>query len=471
MDPIQLMQLLGAPIPRGAPQAPMQGIGPGGNSPPVVTPPFLPGNLSNVMTLGQRPVPGAPAPIPMPSMLNIPDLMKQYAGAFEIPKAPVLPEATQRGPLTFADPSKMVASMQALAPKDPQMDKAQFEQKRFADALAAAALASTQADGLGSVLAAAGGAFGQAASGANEERRAEALAFEERNKAFEAQMAQLQWDVDQSKAEQANATSDLDFQNAQAREARAAEQLGLTMQQQESERSALAQKLGINLDMLQFNTEQETTRASITAQNQDRQRAYEQKYEPQWEISADGSTLTQTYLDPQTNKMVVHQEPVGVMGQMQQMSQMASLLPNGLGGELQANAIYDNMARIAPQMLKRQLIMDVLDTPKGEKVFEPDDAGTSGMNAGTSDSFAEYFNVGKTLTDQFTTSDYEAVLNKAEKFISQQVEANRLTPEQAVTEYKVHVARLLEPMLTPEVMARIKKLQNPNLTYGLGLIK
>lgn len=474
MDAITFWQQLANSMTKGVAPAPAApgGIGPGGTSPPVVTPPFLPGNLSNVATLGQRPVPQAPAPLPLPSFLDLAKLAPQLDAAFTVPDAPTLPKASQRAPLKFADPTNMVASMRALAPKNPAMEQKDFEQKRFADAMAAAALASTQADGLGSIIAAAGGAFGQAASGANEQRREEMLRFEETNRAFEAQMAQLNWDVDQAKTEQENATSDLEFDNALARETRAREQLMLTMQQQEAQRAATAQKLGLNLDVMQFNAGQENARTEVMARNQDRAAAHAAKYEPQWSISEDGSMLTQTYLDPTTGKMVVHQEPVGVMGQMQQIAQLASTLPNGLGNELIKRAVYDNMARIAPQMMKRQMIMDILDTPGGEKVFDPQDAKTSGVfGSGTAANAEEYFNVGKTVWDQISTSDYEAIINKAEQFVNEQVNARRLTPEQATQEFKIRVAQALEPYLTPEAIKRAQGLNNPDITYGLGLLK
>lgn len=285
-------------------------------------------------------------------------------------------------------------------------------------------------------------------------------------------MVQLQWDVDQAKAEQANATSDIDFANAQAREATATQQLMLTQQQQAEQRAALGQKLGLELDLMQFNEGQKTQRAQIQAQNLDRRRQYEAKYEPQWSISDDGTMLTQTYLDPTTNKMVVHQEPVGVQGQIKQVAELAATIPNGLGNEMVKKAVYDNMARIAPQMMRRQVIMDILSTPGGEKVFEPDDAKTSGVfGAGSAKNAQEYFDVGKTIWDQITTSDYESVINQAQKFVEEQVGAGRLTPEQAPQEFQMRVAQALEPYLTPAAIARAKKLNNPDLTYGLGLLK
>lgn len=473
MDPMQIIQLLQQTNPlMPQPGTTMPAV-PGQQRPAPYTPPFLPQNRSTDTIIGQ--MPNLPE---LPTMIggSSPDFTKLRAripDAFTMPELKTIdPKDTpQRAALQFADAGKMRDQVKKIGgPKDTRQSETEFKNDRFGQGLSAAALAATQGDSLGEVLGLAGGSFLGSVKEADAQRRQETMLFEENARQHQLQMAQLDHEIEMIEAQQANTTSELDFMNLQdMHNAKLAER-------DQFNQNALA-VLGLQQDRLRteldFATAESNARNNAaSATNQARMAGYEAQLRramemaPQFEITPDGKLRT-VYVDKDNNKRV-REEPHGHAGQMGQIAEQAAMVGGASGMTMIQQGKYDQLARIAPQHFKRNLIMDILKIPGGENVFDGTNAKAADMQ-NPFDFGTVASNTASWAGDIFTTTKHEETVNNARKAADKVVDATQdFETWQAV--YLDAIASEYEEDFETVYGPVARKLNNPAINYALDML-
>jgi len=457
--PPQMQVMLGvpppaSPTPNGVPTAQPQG-------PRTLTPPFLPQNMKTSQVLGQMPKFSPPAAI------NTAGLKAALNQSTQLPELEQMDMSLipQRKAPQFADPSGMVNAVKALGgPKDPRLAQPQFEQERFADALSAAALAASQGDDLGQTLALAGGSFLQSTKGSDKARRAEDMMFSEAQRAHDMEMLQLDYEVEQTKADMANATSDVDFMNGQTKLAALEQRRMEANELKMAQFTANQQKVNNLLQIAEIDSR--NANAQIDFQNREAERTA-----PRWEASPDGSTLITTYVDKNGNLMR-SEEPLGITGQMKQLAEIGAQLGGVEGQQLIEQGTYFNLTRYDPTLksLRRNVIKDLLKGPGGDNIFDPENAKAEKMK----DPLDLGTVAGNTMNwagDLWTTSKFESLQSNAEEYVKQAIANGSILPEQAEDITLDLIAQGLDPYFDTMFAKRAREYSsNPTIQYGMDLL-
>jgi hypothetical protein len=470
MDPMQLiaeaLKGLGlgpkgpAPAPAGAPSSNL----------PVfpATPPVDPRNPYDStprFNLGKTPLPVKPiAPVHMgtPSWNS---LSADLANAFPEMKPLAIPDYTPRADPHFADLTPFVESMKKnVQPIDHRLSEKEAWDKKLQRGWAGAAAGAKGTDSFGDAALGASSGFFGAQGEFDDQQRQETIAFEEDQRAANAEIAKLEMEVEQHKADIANAKDDNSFFNSQG-------ELAVKMQRLEDERNTMVanaaawqQRLGLKIDMQQ---------GSMTADYNNRlmDRDYQEKLQA-WEAanafaqsgakeilsqSDDGNFITFKRRDPTTGEEWISTEATTPGAQIARTTQ--GLVDTGMPqAEATDTVRYQTLAQYHPDQLKQELIMKLLREGKGKNIFEPTDAGLNRwifpLNS------ADY------VTDLFSESPYEKAANEAAQIVGQRQYGDETQRQEALME---ETAARLVPLLNGENLARARQLSKGQSSTQKGL--
>lgn len=417
-------------------------------------------------SLGQQPSPIQPTAIPDPVGIDTGAFAKAAAGAFN-PVAPmIIPNAPHMEAPVGMDYSPFIEQMSELAPKDPRIAPDEVFQKKLNRGFVGAAQGAAGGDELGETLMLAAAGFLGGQEGFDTEQRELGIAFDESMRAFNSQILAAKMDAEEAKIRVENATNEVEFANATADHnvalARAEELQSTAREAQEMKRA----ELGFNLDLAQLGADQTNQRNEVRYQNQENMRQHvnsiiAQKSPRMVSMSPDGKFITMQRTDPKTGETILSQEPMGILGQVEQMAQLAMAVP-GIGTDLVRQNEYEAIQKFAPQYLKRKIIKDILASPHRDKILDPGEYSPK--------SLGEWFDLPKQVGDYFTTSKMENAIKEAERIIESRTSQGLLDPANAVNEFNSILAQLLEDDFDSSMLARARMIEDPALRAGLDLL-
>lgn len=426
--------------------------------PKPVIPPDMPS-----LDLGAFPTLEAPAPHGMYQGLNVDAIMKDAADAFAVPelqKLPDLPEAPMPRDTTGIFDS-YVGMMGANKPKDTRESEVDFKNHQFADALSAAALASIQGSDLGSVIAAAGGAFGGSAKESREARKLEGQAYDEALRQFDIQMAQLNMEADLHRADYESAVDTATYQRSMDAYNQKLVEINRLAEREAAVRQAKQQMLGIKLDTLQHNNEIGNKNVDVKAMNDQQLVEFHNqqtlaKMPELKSFSPDGTKAYVIEVDPATGKRHMVEKPMGAMGMVNQLDQMAQVVGGAAGDAMKRQSRYELTQKVAPQFLHKQVLSDLIDSGYAESLL-------TGRPPGFKDSLYDTLGI---------QNPYQMAVQQVQKTLDPLIASGQITPEEGKRRAQDLMLMMLEPFLTPEVLGRAKNIPDfpSDLKYGMSLL-
>lgn len=425
---------------------------------PVIPPAYVPPNLTGMREKAQALYAPLPAPAPR--------------------QAPVA-----RPKAESVDMSPFIAEMQRQKPKDHRVDETQFKNDKFMEGLAAAALASTQSDDIGEVIALAGGAFLGASKDADRERKAETRAFEEELRGHEMQMTNFRMQAEEMRVNAANTNSEIDFLNS----SEAAMHLDREADRHEawllSNRSLAQQGFSTEMDLAGL----ESDIANNAAQSAFQQATVQNDWETTqalraagtYKMADDGLSYSWDRFDPKTGEQVIQNNiPLGKLGEYQAILKAASLMPGPIGANMSEKATNALGAQLDPVMYKQHVLSQILLHPKVEELWAPKsyiqqaDGSYQARPLKPGDPTS-----GPQLTIPFIgnvlpeTNAYKMTLQKIEAEVDAQIASGKITPEEGAARVQEMMVHAMSPYFSSQIWKDVKGWNDPKVNAMLEYIK